>query len=1241
MGRRRRMIDSPAFPRIRRLLAAATAVVAAASSTPGGAGAAESSGSPDTVLAFSARCDLSGNSFAYYRIARTEFLIDAGDTLEYDVFVDGSSPLPRGGVDIFCAGGQTLRDSGATDESGLRAHGDADLSDAVDRWVHRKIRLDALAGRVARRIVVCQEGDVPGIYVQYLDNVVVTNRGIEKRVLWRDGPVEEDGLESSSGYERRRVILVASERRPHYAHGFVPFEIGSERPYFVVPLGDLRDRRAIAGAEGAGTADLDGSGLSFPPGELPGEPTIVGGVPFDLPPPDAPRDHVSAHGQVIGLERFEAGSTFLLYFLAASRSRSFETSVLVADGQGESLEIPVAVPSFSSESASGPGFEFSCRVREGHRELGPARLAILAVPVAMTRPAVALRLPDTPDFRVFAATVLPQRRVEVDDRFRSMVIEKTVRTPEAADYLRNYPFARLLPEFEAEEGRHRRLYDLAIEGDALTFRSTVLERLEQFSSAGARYRALNAHVSPWVDLSRPERADPRHVVDRVAETVAALRANDSLRVALSGTSALDALAAADPQLLAELKREVVARRVELVSAAWAGTRPGRAGGEAFVRNLHEGQRFLESRFGTGSRVAVLTLEDGVAPTLPQILRKAGVDHVVFLPPPESSRHSNSSSLGRWEGIDGSRIFAVDPAGHTDGLLTGREMLAACVEADARYSVKHALVVCGTGTGLSESLAAVREAETSRVLPHAEIARVESYFDLLSSLSGIEIPISKAEPLPVDAPGAGEGRVSSARVAAAHLSAAEAIDAVLSAEDAPDRSADWRELFTLLAAEAREPDLLPLEARSRDALASTAKRLAATLDTRGEGAAHAVVNPLAFERAAVVSLPLPPGDGGGFTVRDAGGEPIDSQRSADGTRALVSVSVPGLSARVLHVAPDDGGPAPEASAAGAAGRAEADARRLENRFVRVLLDPATGGIVSIVDKTTGRETVGGEPGGAAGTSLYSGISSAPLRPVAETVTEVGPVRAAVTLAFATESGGPLRQTISLSSSSPEIAIEIDWKDRPAGAAAAMRIPVAGGGPFTTTVEAPLGPVERAAPYAHSAFVDVSDRSDCGIALVAGPGASLRVAEGGGALVATASATAARFSIVPHAAPGGFRAARLERRVAEALVPLAVVEEEAHGGRTGDAAPLFVLDAPPGVLVESVRRPPEEKSALVVRLREAHGIPSDALLRFAANVSEAAETDLIGRPTGITFPRKGSEVSVGLMPFEVQTMKVRSR
>src|SRR5262249_55600259 len=141
-----------------------------------------------------------------------------GDALEYDIYLDPADPIARGGIDIDLDRGPDLRDTSAMDQNGLRAHGDADLARASGKWYHRRIPLDPAAGRTARHWNLVFEGDAPGRYVQFIDNVVVTHGdGSPSTIIYDDGDPKTRAVKGKEGYSQH--VLLTSVPRSQIADG--------------------------------------------------------------------------------------------------------------------------------------------------------------------------------------------------------------------------------------------------------------------------------------------------------------------------------------------------------------------------------------------------------------------------------------------------------------------------------------------------------------------------------------------------------------------------------------------------------------------------------------------------------------------------------------------------------------------------------------------------------------------------------------------------------------------------------------------------------------------------------------------------------------------------------------------------------------------------------------------------------------------------------------------------------------
>jgi hypothetical protein len=145
------------------------------------------------ALSFSGVCSSGyGNAYAYYRIWSGGYVIQAGDKLRYNVWINSSSPTIMAGVDAICTDGTSLRDfnssgGGATgpaggftfDQNGLRCHPGTDLSGfANDQWYSRSITfLSGMNGKTISYVDIAFEGDNAGTYQAYFYDIWIENSG--------------------------------------------------------------------------------------------------------------------------------------------------------------------------------------------------------------------------------------------------------------------------------------------------------------------------------------------------------------------------------------------------------------------------------------------------------------------------------------------------------------------------------------------------------------------------------------------------------------------------------------------------------------------------------------------------------------------------------------------------------------------------------------------------------------------------------------------------------------------------------------------------------------------------------------------------------------------------------------------------------------------------------------------------------------------------------------------------------
>lgn len=160
----------------------------------------------DMCIAFSSEnlAKGNGNWFTYYRFADQRLAIRQGDVLTYRVYLDPTNPIAKGGVDLFFGEDRTpLRDLRLNDDKGVRVHGDGMLTEAVGKWLTRRVALDKCAGLTTTAWVVVFEGDEPGKYLQFVDDVVVEHTDGTKTVIYETGLPPSRSFVSATGYSQK------------------------------------------------------------------------------------------------------------------------------------------------------------------------------------------------------------------------------------------------------------------------------------------------------------------------------------------------------------------------------------------------------------------------------------------------------------------------------------------------------------------------------------------------------------------------------------------------------------------------------------------------------------------------------------------------------------------------------------------------------------------------------------------------------------------------------------------------------------------------------------------------------------------------------------------------------------------------------------------------------------------------------------------------------------------------------
>jgi alpha-mannosidase len=745
----------------------------------------------------------------------------------------------------------------------------------------------------------------------------------------------------------------------------------------------------------------------------------------------------------------------------------------------------------------------------------------------------------------------------------------------------------------------------------------------------------------------------------------------------------------DPDLFERIRERVAEGRWVNAGGWWVEPDCNMPMGESFARQGLYGQRYLQSRFGRMAEVGMNVDPFGHNVMIPQILRQQRMDSYMFLRPgPQESDFGET--LFWWESPDGTRVLAYRipfEYGSPPGDVVGQTEKSL---AQLDRSLGEVMVFYGVGNhGGGPTLAnieSIHRYDRMGSFGRMKMSSPREYFDEMLArgpkfLDGLPV---RRDDLQHHAPGcysAHSGIKAWQRRAQFALLSAERWAAVSALHDGieyprEDLERAWKQVLfnqfhDILPGSAIEPSYDDARDQLGEATA-IAKRiitrahnvLARQIDIPLEVATHPVVvfNPHAWPVSADVDLQygMQPT---GVHVTDADGSVVVSQASQstattdDKSRGAIvfRAEVPAFGYRLYRLR---SGPAPVGPPASALTVTES---LIENDHLRVVIDPETGWISSLVDKASGVDVMAGtvaEPhtqicddptdtwGHRVVSYAWPGAAMALDRIV---VRETGPLRSRVRIERSWGASTLVEELIlAHDSRALRVNVTLDWREK--AHLLKLRFPTAIESP-TVTYEVPFGVLERPLDGAEEpaqAWVDLTGHvggQAAGLTVIANgkhgwdasPGAFASIG-----LTAVRSPVYSwhdprlldpdgiysfqdqgiqRFSceLVPHA--GDYRDAQPARRAAELGSSVRAMLESFHEGPLPSTLS-FADDGGSAVMVTAIKGSEDPGvdaggADLIVRAVETRGEEADAV---------------------IDVPLVGRVIEAHFSPYRVRTFRV---
>lgn len=158
---------------------------------------------------------LGGNAYCYWTIWQTDspLTVNAGDKLEFLVWMPSTSAALIGGLDLTFTDGSGLRDTHQPDQYGIDCHPGTTLGGwADDQWFTRSIQMPtSVVGKQLKSCQMVLEGDQEGMYTFYARDIFFrTSSGVNRIVIFDYGQtsLNRSMQKSCAGYYNIAVTNV-------------------------------------------------------------------------------------------------------------------------------------------------------------------------------------------------------------------------------------------------------------------------------------------------------------------------------------------------------------------------------------------------------------------------------------------------------------------------------------------------------------------------------------------------------------------------------------------------------------------------------------------------------------------------------------------------------------------------------------------------------------------------------------------------------------------------------------------------------------------------------------------------------------------------------------------------------------------------------------------------------------------------------------------------------------------------
>ena len=849
-------------------------------------------------------------------------------------------------------------------------------------------------------------------------------------------------------------------------------------------------------------------------------------------------------------------------------------------------------------------------------------------------------------------------------------------------------------------------------GDQAAFDASLREAQNQLQALNPwlkqfTVRAIgNSHIDmawlwPWTETVEVVRNTFRSALDLMREY-------PDFKFTMSSARTYEWMQEKYPDLFQEIQQRVKEGRWEVVGGMWVEPDLNMPAGESLVRQILVGKRYFQKNFGVDIHIGWNPDSFGYNWQLPQIYKKSGIDYFVTSKLLWATDYTHFPyRLFWWEAPDGSRLLTYFPHEYANDFNAEQitkdfSFYAPSIYGPRLMDAPQMLYLYGVGDhggGPTRTMLdnANRLRQPTTVFPKVEFTTARDFFaDLQKELPHLQVPIWRDELYFEYHRGVfttqSETKRRIRRDEDLMLDAEKyASVASLFGRSYPQDEFElaWKNLLfdhfhdimpgsgiavNYLEAQRNLEDV----ARAGNQIMEGAfSEIGSHINTQGAGIPIVVFNSLSWPRTEVIEIETQlPAAAKQVEVLDSAGRRVKSQLltiepGTSRAHLLVLTHTPALGYETYFLQA-----VAKPASSGSSLKAAQDL--LENEFLRVRVDPQTGCITSLFDKTSQTEalapseTDSGGPTNSVCGNLLQAFRDQPKQWDAWNIdadfeqqhwdldkadevklVENGPLRAVIRVKQHFQNS-TFTQDITLYAGVPHVDVKMqaDWHEKHILLKVAFPLSAHND---KATFEIPYGSIERPTtrrtPAEQARFevpaqrwADLSDSkhgfsllNDCKYGYDA-KGNVLRLSllrspewpdphadEGHHVFI---------YSLYPHA--GTWREAQTVRRGYELNSPLIPARASNHQGPLPPEHSFVGLE-PDNVVLTAMKKA-EDDDSLILRFYEWSGKETDAKLHFHTEVKSAADTDLMEKPIAVLAQQNGV-VSVHTKPYEIKTVKVQ--